>query len=185
VSVTVRPERSEDCPAVDALVGSAFGPGRYAKSAYRLREGVNAIESLSFVAERDGQIVGTVRYWPVDIGHTPAIMLGPIAVHPSMQGQGIALQLMQTSLSAAKTHGHRVVVLVGDEPYYARVGFARIVPPGSVTMPGPVDLSRVLGLALVEGALAGLAGEVRKPRMDAAWDAFGAGLAPLAAPAGQ
>jgi len=144
-----------------------------------------ALDSLSFVAELDGRIVGTVRYWPVDIGGAAAIMLGPIAVQPNMQGQGIALQLMQTSLAAAKAQGHRIVVLVGDEPYYARVGFARILPMGSVTMPGPVDLRRVLGLALVEDALAGLKGEVRKPRMDAAWDAFGAGLAPLAAPTGQ
>jgi len=185
VSVTVRTELPADGRAVNALVASAFGPGRYAKSAYRLREGVRALDSLSFVAELDGRIVGTVRYWPVDIGGTAAIMLGPIAVQPSMQGQGIALQLMHTSLAAAKTQGHRIVVLVGDEPYYARVGFARIVPMGSVTMPGPVDLSRVLGLALVEGALGGLKGDVRKPRMDAAWEAFGAGLAPLAAPAGQ
>jgi predicted N-acetyltransferase YhbS len=185
VNVVVRPERAGDRFDVDALVASAFGPGRYAKSAYRLREGVQAIDSLSFVAELDGKIVGTVRYWPVDIGGTAAIMLGPIAVHPSMQGQGIALQLMQTSLAAAKAQHHRIVVLVGDEPYYARVGFERINPPGRITMPGPVDLSRVLGLELEAGSLEGVRGEVRKPGMDAAWEAFGAGLAPLAAPARQ
>jgi len=185
VSVTARLEQPADAAAVDALVAGAFGPGRYAKSAYRLREGVNPIDSLSFVAELDGRIVGTVRYWPVDIGGRAAIMLGPIAVLASLQGQGIALLLMQTSLAAAKAQGHTTVVLVGDEPYYARVGFARIVPMGSVTMPGPVDPSRVLGLALVDGALDGLNGEVRKPRMDAASEAFGAGLAPLAAPASQ
>ena len=182
MNVSIRQEAPADRPSVDDLVADAFGPGRFAKSAYRLREGVDDIPALSFIAEMDGSIVGTVRYWPVDIGGTAAIMLGPIAVLTGMQGQGIALQLMQSSLAAAKTLGHRIVVLVGDEPYYARVGFSRIVPVGSVTMPGPVDLNRMLGLALVDGALDGLNGELRKPHMHHPHEALGAGLASFPAP---
>ena len=163
---TIRLERTEDAAAAEAIVADAFGPGRFAKSAYRLREGVTQIAALSFVAEHEGRIVGTVRYWPVDIGGTPALMLGPIAIIASMQGQGIALALMQTSLDAARKLGHRAVVLVGDEPYYGRAGFARIKPARRITMPGPVDYGRLLGLGLVEGALDAMAGEIRKAGLD-------------------
>ena len=183
MTVVVRRETAADHARVDALVSDAFGPGRYAKSAYRLREGVKQIEELSFVAVADGRVVGTVRYWPVDANGTAAIMLGPIAVATNMQGQGIALRLMQVSLDAAREAGHRIVLLVGDEPYYARAGFKQITPLGAVNMPGPVDPARVLGLALQDGALEGLKGELRKPRIDYPCDALSAGLAPLAAPA--
>lgn len=163
---TIRLERADDTGALEAIVAEAFGPGRYAKTAYRLREGVAPVAGLSFVAEEAGRIVGTVRYWPVVIGAEPALMLGPIAIVADRQGQGIALALMQTSLAAARDAGHRAVVLVGDEPYYGRAGFARISPKGRITMPGPVDLERLLGLALVEGALDAMAGEIRKGRLD-------------------
>jgi predicted N-acetyltransferase YhbS len=159
---TIRQERPADAAAADAIVAERFGPGRFAKTAYRLREGVKPVAELSYVAEHDGRVVGTVRYWPIEIGKTPALMLGPIAVVSSMQGQGIALALMQTSLAAAASLGHRAVVLVGDEPYYGRAGFKRIEPLGRITMPGPVDLARLLGLSLVEGALEGMSGEMRK-----------------------
>lgn len=160
---TIRLERAEDAKAADAIVAERFGPGRFAKTAYRLREGVACIAALSFVAEEAGRIVGTVRYWPVEIGGEAALMLGPIAIVADRQGQGIALALMQTSVAAAMAQGHRAVVLVGDEPYYGRAGFKRIVPTGRITMPGPVDLARLLGLSLVEGALDGMKGEIRKP----------------------
>jgi predicted N-acetyltransferase YhbS len=159
---TIRLEKPADAAAADAIVAERFGPGRFAKTAYRLREGVQPIAALSFVAEHEGRVVGTVRYWPIEIGETPALMLGPIAVVSSMQGQGIALALMQTSLEAATKLGHRAVVLVGDEPYYGRAGFKRIEPRGRITMPGPVDLARLLGLSLAEGALEGMSGEMRK-----------------------
>jgi predicted N-acetyltransferase YhbS len=172
----IRLERAEDTPDCDAIVAAAFGPGRFAKSAYRLREGVRCVASLSFVAVEGARIVGTVRYWPVVIGGKPALMLGPIAIVADRQGQGIALALMQTSLAAARELGHRAVVLVGDEPYYGRAGFARIKPAGRITMPGPVDLSRLLGLALVEGALDELSGEVQKATLDDAVAAAGCSL---------
>ena len=185
MAVVIRQEAQGDAAQVDRLVADAFGPGRFAKSAYRLREGVNAIAALGFVAESDGRIVGTVRYWPVSISGIPAIMLGPIAVRAELQGQGYALQLMQVSLARARELGHRIVVLVGDEAYYARAGFSRIQPHGRIMMPGPVDLSRVLGLELVAGALEGVSGELCKPGADEACHAIGAGLAPFASPTGQ
>ena len=172
----IRLERAEDTPDCDAIVAAAFGPGRFAKSAYRLREGVRCVAALSFVAVEGTRIVGTVRYWPVMIGGQTALMLGPIAIVADRQGQGIALALMQQSLARARELGHRAVVLVGDEPYYGRAGFARIKPAGRITMPGPVDLSRLLGLALVEDALDALAGEVRKARLDVAVAAPGCAL---------
>jgi predicted N-acetyltransferase YhbS len=172
----IRLETPADTVACDAIVAAAFGPGRYAKTAYRLREGVKPVAALSFVALEDVRIVGTVRYWPVMIGGQPALMLGPIAIVADRQGQGIALALMNTSLAAAREAGHRAVVLVGDEPYYGRAGFKRIQPIGRITMPGPVDLSRVLGLALVDGALDAMAGEVRKARLDEAIAAPGCAL---------
>lgn len=164
MTVTIRLEGPNDAAAADAIVAEAFGPGRFAKTAYRLREGVACVAALSFVAEEGGRILGTVRYWPVTIGGDAALMLGPIAIVADRQGQGIALALMQTSLAEAKRLGHRAVVLVGDEPYYARAGFARIKPPGRITMPGPVDLARLLGLSLAEGALEGMKGEIGKGR---------------------
>jgi predicted N-acetyltransferase YhbS len=93
-------------------------------------------------------------------------MLGPIAIAKDRQGQGIALALMQTSLKRARELGHPAVVLVGDEPYYGRAGFKRIQPYGRITMPGPVDFARLLGLSLVDGALEAMAGEIRKARLD-------------------
>ena len=164
MTVTIRLEETRDAAAANVIVAEAFGPGRFAKTAYRLREGVACVAALSFVAEEGGRILGTVRYWPVAIGGEAALMLGPIAIVADRQGQGIALALMQTSLAEAKKLGHRAVVLVGDEPYYARAGFARIKPPGRITMPGPVDLARLLGLSLVEGALEAMKGEIGKAR---------------------
>ena len=157
---TLRPERPEDGPAIEALLDVSFGPGRFAKTAYRLREGVEAIPALSYVAEEDGELRGTIRYWPVLIGGTASLMLGPIAVLAAHRGRGMAVGLMNETLALAATLGHRAVVLVGDEPYYARVGFSR-VPAGRMTMPGPVDYARLLwrelapcGLDEINGAIA-------------------------------
>jgi predicted N-acetyltransferase YhbS len=159
----IRLERAEDAAAAEAIVAAAFGPGRFAKTTYRLREGGGCIPELSFVAWEGTRIVGTVRYWPVAIGGEPALMLGPIAIVADRQGKGIALALMQTSLAEAKRLGHRAVVLVGDEPYYGRAGFKRVQPYGRITMPGPVDYARLCGLSLVEGTLDGMRGAIGKP----------------------
>lgn len=160
--VLIRHERPGDGHDIEHLIDLAFGPGRFAKTAYRLREGVDPLPDLAYVAEEDGVMRGTVRYWPVRIGSTPSIMLGPIAVPPEHRGRGIAIKLMETSLAEAVRLGHKSVILVGDEPYYSRVGFSR-VPFGRMTMPGPVDYGRLLWRELSPGGLDELQGEIRRP----------------------
>jgi predicted N-acetyltransferase YhbS len=163
----IRAEAEGDEPGVMRLVDQGFGPGRFAKTAYRLREGVAPDSRLSFVAQ-DSQtqaLLGSVRFWPVRIGESLCLLLGPLAVEPKLRGQGIGISLMQTGIEEAKKLGYEAVVLVGDEPYYAKVGFARL-PAGRVRFPGPVDPARVLGLALKPNALVSLAGEVARARID-------------------
>ncbi|HEY4942816.1 MAG TPA: N-acetyltransferase [Rhizomicrobium sp.] len=172
---TIRSERPEDAPLVEALNQTAFGPGRFAKAAYRLREGVSQVASLAFVAVEDGALRGSVRFWPIAIGGTRALMLGPLAVTAGQRGRGIGVALMERALDEARALDHAVVILIGDEPYYARVGFAKL-PPGRIRFPGPVDRSRILGLSLKAGATLNLSGEVRKARLDDPVCADGAGL---------
>ena len=130
--------------AIAALLDLAFGPGRLARSAYRLREGREPVAGLSFVALGEGDmLLGSIRHWPIRIGEAAALLLGPLAVHPERQGEGIGLGLMRHSLRAAAEMEFRGVLLVGDPPYYARAGFAA-VPPGRMEFPGPVDERRLL-----------------------------------------
>jgi predicted N-acetyltransferase YhbS len=172
----IRPEEQADAPHVDALVAKCFGPGRYTKSAWRLREGVHAIAELGFVAVEDACLRGSVRFWPVAIGDEAALLLGPLAVDAERRGQGIGLALMLRGIDEARMRGHRAMILVGDAPYYARAGFVPLAE-GSVKFPGPVDDARILGLALVPGALDTLKGEVRRARIDEPVCADGAPLA--------
>jgi predicted N-acetyltransferase YhbS len=153
------PEAPHQAQLVEALNDRAFGPGRFAKTAHRLREGRAGLPELSFVATDGDMLVGSVRYWPVAIGGAPALLLGPLAVDPERQNQGIGKGLMEASLAKAAALGHRLVILVGDPPYYARVGFAP-VPRGQMSLPGPVDPGRLLYLELQPGALADARGEV-------------------------
>ncbi|HUJ02858.1 MAG TPA: N-acetyltransferase [Rhizomicrobium sp.] len=171
----IRAERAEDAGPVEALAAQSFGPGRYAKSAYRLREGVAAEPGLSFVAVEDGVLRGSVRFWPVIVGSEKSLLLGPLAVQTDQRGRGIGIALMQKGLEEAKKKGHRSVILVGDAPYYARVGFAPIAP-GRIKFPGPVDAARILGIALVDGALDALQGTVKRARIDEPVCADGAGV---------
>ncbi len=163
----VRPERPEDSNAIEALVIATFGAGRFAKTAYRLREGVAPVKELSFVAtaQADGKLLGSIRFWPVTIGEQPALLLGPLAVRPDLRGKGIGISLMQKGLETARALSFGCVILVGDEPYYAKVGFAR-VPPGRLRLSAPVDPNRLLGLSLKSGALIDLKGEVRRAKVD-------------------
>ena len=174
----IRAEREGDEAAVEALVDVSFGPGRLAKTSYRLREGVAPLAHLSFVAQstKDHALLGSVRFWPVAVGGKPSLLLGPLAVKPELRGQGIGIALMQQGLKAARAAGEASVILVGDEPYYARVGFQRL-KPGQLRFPGPVDPNRVLGLALKEGALDSLAGDIARARIDMPVSAHGAPLA--------
>jgi predicted N-acetyltransferase YhbS len=175
----IRAEEPGDALAIDALVERAFGPGRFAKSAYRLREGVEPEGGLGFVAVEDGVLGGSVRFWPVVIGAHAALLLGPLAVESGQRGRGMGVELMERGLDEARRRGHRAVVLVGDPPYYAKVGFAPL-PRGRVRLPHAVDPTRVLGLALVEGGLDGLEGVMRRARIDHPVRADGAGLGAIA-----
>jgi predicted N-acetyltransferase YhbS len=154
-----------DTKPIEALLDLAFGLDRQTKTSYRLREGNQAVPGLSFVARApDLGIVGTISFWPVKIGKcgSDALLLGPLAVHPERQNVGIGRALMRKGIGKATALGHRLVILVGDEPYYARVGFAR-VPQGRIIMPGPVDANRLLYLELAPGALAKAMGLVLPP----------------------
>ena len=163
----IRAERTGDENDIENLADQGFGPGRFAKTAYRLREGVAADARLSFVAEQNdtGALLGSVRFWPIRVGGSLQLLLGPLAVAPQLRGRGIGIGLMQRGIEAARDLDYDAVLLVGDEPYYAKVGFSKLAQ-GQVRFPGPVDYDRVLGLALKAGALARLSGEVRRARID-------------------
>jgi len=171
----IRLERAEDRARIDTLTEAGFGPGRYVKSAYRLREGVEQVAGLGFVAVEKGTLRGSVRFWPVKVGESDALLLGPLAVESAQRGRGIGISLMQAGIAKAKEAGWPAIVLVGDEPYYGRVGFTKL-PNGRLRLPGPVDPNRLLGLALKEGALEKLFGPVRRARIDNAKCADGAPL---------
>ena len=155
--LTITCERPQDAPAVEGLIASVFGPGRLTKAAERLREGRTPLLALSFVAWSDGEVVGCVRQWAVRAGARPAILLGPFAVNPKFRSLGRGGDLIRRACEAAAAAGHELVVLVGDEPYFAPLGFFRTA---AVRMPGPVDQRRVLIRALVPGAELGVAGLV-------------------------
>src|SRR5712672_289675 len=157
LSLTILTEKPDDAAAIERLHERTFGPGRYARTAYRIREKLGHRLDLSYTARIGTLLVGSVRLTPVRIGETPALLLGPLTIEPPFRERGIGLALMQRALADAKAGGHRLVVLVGDEPYYARAGFKRI-PKGRARMPGPVDPERLLVAELAEGAFAGVSG---------------------------
>ena len=155
-------ESAADWWEVEALYDLCFAPGRSALSSYRLREGVDPIAPLCLtVRDADGTLAGAVRNWPVRIGDDLAVLLGPIAVHPTRQGEGVAAFLMQACLTKAAEIGWTRVMLVGDAPYYGRFGFTKLE---NVEMPPPTNPDRVLGLALVPGAWDNVQGTVTAAR---------------------
>ena len=166
-SPTIAPETPGDAQAIKRLHERTFGPGRFVLTAYRLREQVDHRLDLSFTARIGTLLVGSVRQLPICIGDTPALLLGPLTVEPPFRRHGIGRALIERALSEARAKGMRLVVLVGDEPYYGRVGFKRI-PRGRATMPGPVDSRRLLVAELVEGAFEGVSGPIRPD-----WSAVG------------
>ena len=157
LSLNLSPLNPADLAAIEKLDERAFGPGRFARTAYRLREGVLPDPQLSFVAYVGTLLVGANRMTPIMCGGKPALLLGPLTVDPPFRSRGIGEALMQKSMEAARAAGHKLVILVGDEPYYKRVGFKR-VPMGRLTMPGPVDPARLLYCELEEGAFEGVGG---------------------------
>jgi predicted N-acetyltransferase YhbS len=160
LSPTIRPETADDAAAIERLHERTFGPGRVAKTAYRIREGMEHTPELSFTARIGTLLVGSVRLTPIRIGTTKALLLGPLTVEPPFRERGIGRKLIERALVEAKGRGHRLVVLVGDEPYYAKSGFKRI-PKGTATMPGPVDPARLLICELADGAFEEVSGPIR------------------------
>lgn len=165
------PETDADTPEVEALLDLCFAPGRTALSSYRLRDGVPPVPELCLTLRGDagaadtgpgqpaGVLVAAIRYWPVRVAGRSVLLLGPVAVHPTAQGEGLGGLLMRESLARAQAMGWSRVMLVGDEPYYSRFGFCRL---DGVEMPPPTNPDRVLGLELRPGAWVGVRGAVQR-----------------------
>lgn len=159
LAIHIRPEMPGDADAILHLHERAFGPGRFARTAFRLREGAPALPDLSFAALVGTLLVGSVRMSPIFAGREPALALGPLAVEPAFEKRGIGAALMERALEAGRAAGHTLVLLVGDEPYYGRFGFS-VVPKGRLRLPGPVDPARLLAAELAPGALERAEGRV-------------------------
>ena len=164
LSLILEPETPDDAEPIQRLNERVFGPGRFARTAYRIRETADPDPGLSFVARVGTLLVGANAMTPIVIGEAAALLLGPLIVEPVFRSQGIGEVLVNRSLEAAKAAGWRLVILVGDEPYYSRAGF-RPVPPGRITLPGPVDPVRLLYCELQPGAFEAARGEARGLRI--------------------
>ncbi|MBM3625037.1 MAG: N-acetyltransferase, partial [Alphaproteobacteria bacterium] len=157
---TIRGEAASDLDAREALLDAAFGPARFLKTCQRLRDGSAPAAGLALVAtDAAGALIGTLRLWPILAGGREALLLGPLAVAAEKRSLGVGGALIRESLACAADLGHRAVLLVGDAPYYERFGFERRFTE-RLTMPGPVERARFLGLELAEGALSGARGRV-------------------------
>jgi len=157
--VAYLPEQPAHEPEIEHINAEAFGPGRFARAAYKIREGGPHERALSFVAIGDGAVIASVRMTRVAAGEGRALLLGPLAVRPAYKNLGIGRRLVRIAVEAAEQGGAAAVLLVGDEPYYGSLGF-RKVPRGQLAMPRPVDLERILAIELKPGALAALKGMV-------------------------
>jgi predicted N-acetyltransferase YhbS len=152
-SFEIRLETGGDARILSELSAQAFGPGRFARSAYRVREGIPPVEALCLCGRVNGKLIGGIRFTAIRVGEEEgAALLGPLVVDPAEKGKGFGRALVEEGLARAKARGFALVILVGDMPYYARFGF-KPVPPGQIVLPGPVDPERLLALELVPGAL--------------------------------
>ena len=150
--LVIRSERASDVATREALLDACFGENRSLRTCQRLRDGRAPAEGLAFSAVRQGRLVGTVRLWHVSAGGVPALVLGPLAVEPACRELGAGRALMNHALAAARARGHGAVILLGDASYYARFGFSG-AKTGGLSLPGPFERDRLLGLELREGAL--------------------------------
>jgi predicted N-acetyltransferase YhbS len=155
----IRAERASDVVAREALLDACFGVNRHTRTCQRLRDGRAPAEGLALSAVRQGRLVGTLRLWHVSVGGRPALLLGPLAVDPSCRELGLGAALLKRALAAAKRLGHGAVILLGDAPYYARFGFSA-AQTGDISLPGPFERDRLLGLELRDGALDGIDGMI-------------------------
>jgi predicted N-acetyltransferase YhbS len=156
----IRAERGSDAAAREALLDACFGASRRARTCQRLRDGRLPAEGLAFTARHQGRLVATIRLWHVRAGGQAALMLGPLAVDPACREFGVGAALVKHALAAAKARGHGVVILLGDAPYYARFGFSAL-NTGELSLPGPFERDRLLGLELREGGLDGAWGMIQ------------------------
>ncbi|MCE4222813.1 N-acetyltransferase [Methylobacterium sp. C25] len=159
----IRLERPDDAAAIERLHARAFGPGRFARTAYRLREGAHLVPELCFTALVGTYLVGSIRFSLAEAAGHPLLALGPLTVDPSFSNRGIGCSLMNAGVDAARAGSHKLVVLVGDLPYYRRFGFSA-VPMGRLVLPGPVDPARFLWLALTDGGADGVSGAISRAR---------------------
>jgi predicted N-acetyltransferase YhbS len=155
----IRAERASDVVARETLLDACFGVNRQLRTCQRLRDGRAPAEGLALSVVRQGRLVATVRLWHVSAGGVRALVLGPLAVDPMCRKLGIGAALMDHALEAAKTRGHGAVLLLGDAPYYARFGFSAL-KTGELSLPGPFERDRLLGLELREGALDSASGTI-------------------------
>lgn len=153
------PEEPGHDPEIEAINAEAFGPGRFARAAYKIREGGPHADNLSFVAVCDGQVVGSVRQTWVAALANKALLLGPLAVKPAWKNKGIGRRLVRIAVDAAREADAPMVILVGDAPYYAPLGFKPLTP-GQIRLPRPVDPARLLVAEIAEGSISEFAGEV-------------------------
>jgi len=159
-TIILAQESVDDWWEVEALYDLCFAPGRTALSSYRLRDDVAPIYPLCLTARDGGGILaGAIRHWPVRVGGAAVALLGPVAVHPTRQGEGLAAILIYRAMATARKLGWSRVLLVGDAPYYGRFGFSRL---DNVLMPPPTNPDRVLGASLTKGAWDGVSGDVAK-----------------------
>lgn len=158
--IVKRPVVPGDLAAIRDLHARAFSPGRFARTAYRVREGTGAFSPFCRVCLIDGRLVAAVRFTPITVGgKDKALLLGPLAVDPAFANQGYGRSLVAKALEDARAAGISLVVLVGDEPYYGKLGF-RCVPTGKITLPGPADPNRLLAAELTPDALVTYTGAV-------------------------
>ena len=181
----IRGERASDVVAREALLDACFGANRQTRSCQRLRDGRAPAEGLAFSAVAKGRLIGTVRLWHVSAGDVPALVLGPLAVDNTCRKLGVGAALMDHALAAAKARGHGAMILLGDPPFYARFGFSA-QKTGELSLPGPFERDRLLGLELTEGALDGAWGMILPAgtpmlKRTAAWANKGLQPAPRAA----
>lgn len=160
-SIELRAEQADDLPAILNLHDKAFGPGRFARTAYVMRAGTRPDERLSLVAEIDGQLIGSLRFTALEIGgKRGALLLGPLVVNPEFSGAGHGLRLIEAGMTLAQQQGYQLVLLIGDLPYYGRIGFAR-APMGLFTFPGPIEAHRLLYKNLIEREGLNFSGDVK------------------------